>query len=299
VENLTSIAIYKDRVGTPENLTIEIRPSKEDGTISQETLIKTTLPPEKTAIDGGRLDEISIPYTNLVPGETYWIVLYQENYGGDQENLYRINQIPNLYSEGFSIHSDNKGSDWMEDPLFDLFFRTYAEILKPNYDLFFSTQFRTRLHEYDLSGVLKSEINLFSLTIDSEEFIKTDFKDLSSSSAQILDFTIVSPEVYQVSVESSEPFVIVIPTTYRADWIVEGADVIFHFPAYSFLNGFYFDSTGESRMLIQREKQNLTRTGNSISLLSFFSLIAVLLLIKFKVFSRLLSRKPQESIKHS
>jgi hypothetical protein len=275
---MSGVKLLKARKGSPGNLVVELHSAGDNGMIASEVLSKTVIPSIETGTEG-RFDSIDLEFGNLLPGRTYWIVIYQEDYAGDYENSYEISRTSmqqDVYIDGFFLRSENRGLSWIQD-------------LK-HHDLFFQT-FSTRIEETDnLEYAEYSTTSLYLLNVDNDSI--QEITQLPSMSAEPIEvsFTMQKPGKYVVAVEASEPFVIVIPEKYQSLWRVTQEKGVIHFPAYSFLNGYYINKTGKFEVTIEYALNNIFETSKLISISSMILVTALLLILAFKIPDRVRRR---------
>jgi len=267
VSTISGVGLYKCKIGNPNNLVVELRPADENGMISPTVLARAVIPPEYTTPKLGRFDYVNLTYNELEPGRKYWIVIYQEDYGGDTNNYYNIAGIPNVYPDGSMFRSDNRGSSWTEDPSRDLFFQTYFIQEEETYDLEKAAYSRIFLYSWD---VRKNDVN--------------EIKNLSSPSnnAKILNFTMPFPGRYIISVNASKPFILVIPESYNSFWRVTNIKDSLHFPAYSFLNGYYINKTGTFQIIVEYAMNMSFEVSKWISISSMIILPILAAILEIK-----------------
>jgi len=137
------------------------------------------------------------------------------------------------------------------------------------------------------SGLVElDEVLIYSLN-NGENYLSLHELFSSSSPEVSVSYEKVNPCTYQVYVNASETFTLIFSDTYNPLWkaFVNGEEFS-STPAYSFVNSFYINKTGQFTLTVYFTGQSYADTGLIISLVSFTSII-VLTLIPSKVCGKL------------
>lgn len=124
------VSLLMERVGTPQNLIVEIR--TVSGGFPTSTILASASIPAASVPESPNYGWVDVTFSapiDVTIGTQYAIVLHA---GGDLNNNYKARENPNNpYPGGARRASTNGGSTWTTTELFDLAFKTYRYY--PNY----------------------------------------------------------------------------------------------------------------------------------------------------------------------
>jgi hypothetical protein len=128
------------------------------------------------------------------------------------------------------------------------------------------------------------QILLYSLSENEDLGISELFAD--EAKAVVVDYEIVNPCTYKVHVNASQPFLLVLSESYNSLWkaIVENEEIT-PIPAYSLVNGFFINKTGNLTITIYFTGQTYVDIGLKITLTSFLVTV-VIIFTPSKVFKK-------------
>ena len=91
-----------------------------------------------------------------------------------------------------------------------------------------------------------------------------------SHNSKVVTYQDINPTKYVLRVNSDGPFFLMFSESYNRYWKAYiGEEEINSIPAYSFINGFYINKTGEFDIVVEFIGQAYFRYGIIISLVSF------------------------------
>jgi VCBS repeat-containing protein len=182
LEWLTRVELLIEKRGDPPNpVIVSIRESLTGSDLTSISLPPSDIPTEVSWI------EFNFDDINIVPGNTYYIVLRTSEGNSPNAYLWKFGYIT-PYEDGTLWYSTDGGSSWIEKLQYDFCFKTYGQSVPPNVapvaeDDYYSTPEDTPLHvdapgvlanDYDpdnapqpLSAVLVSDVSHGTLTLNS------------------------------------------------------------------------------------------------------------------------------------
>jgi glycosyltransferase involved in cell wall biosynthesis len=120
------------------------------------------------------------------------------------------------------------------------------------------------------------QIFLYSLSENESSDLSELFVD--EAEAKIIEYEMVNPCTYKLRVNASQPFLLMFSESYNPLWkaLVEGEEIS-PIQAYSIVNGFFVNKTGNLAITIYFTGQTYVDVGLKISLASFLFTVAITL----------------------
>ncbi|MBU0569599.1 hypothetical protein KKB40_02350, partial [Patescibacteria group bacterium] len=107
------------------------------------------------------------------------------------------------------------------------------------------------------------------ITTDQKLDYQLEYKNFASPK---ISYKTINPTLYEISVENAkDPFVLVLNNTFHPLWqlSVDSKKVDKHFRVNGFANGYLVEKTGNYKMSLEFEGQNIVKKSIIISLVSF------------------------------
>jgi len=117
---------------------------------------------------------------------------------------------------------------------------------------------------------------MYSWNVDDDVLQKIEEIPSAPPVARVLGFTTPCPGKYIVTVEATAPFALVMSENFDPAWTITNIKEFTHFPALSFLNGFYIEETGKLELEIEWGINRYFEAGVLITV-SSLTIIAILL----------------------
>jgi hypothetical protein len=95
------------------------------------------------------------------------------------------------------------------------------------------------------------------------------------------------PGKYVVKVNSQGPFSLIIAENYNDYWSISGVKSYMHYPAYSFLNGYYINETRVFEITIEYSLNKPFEIGKWFSISFLIGVLALLILIETHVIDKI------------
>jgi len=264
--NLSGIDVNIARVGNAENLVVELRQVDAYGFPTSEVLASAVVLPHEVSDFTPLVKRIPLEYDKLVVGKKYCLVFIQRS--GSLESGYDLFGThwfdePDAYKNGSMVQSIQGGlpNTWWDSRL-DIWFRTYYATKKVTYD-------------HVKGGHYQVKMDLWNITSEKQQEI-TELPSGVAAQVRVLDYAIQPPGKYAVEIDADKPFFLTIPENYDSLWHVVGIEGAEHFPAYSFLNGFYINKTGKLELTIEYAANSYFEAGVWVSALFLISVITFL-----------------------
>jgi len=139
-------------------------------------------------------------------------------------------------------------------------------------------------HRIGVAGCGLVELDGFVLysLIDGEEYLALDDLFKPKSDGIYINYEKVNPTAYKLHVKTEKPFFLLFSEAYNSLWKakIDGAQEIESTIAYSLINCFYINKTGEFEVEVYFEGQNYADVGLKISFLSLIFVAAFVLMPK-------------------
>ena len=271
---ISAVELWLARYNATANLLVDLVPVVNSVPDLNHILAEAKIPPQNVGYVASGPVMVNLTYENLTVGKPYAIVLRQENNSGTKwgegDKLYfaYFTLGVDAYPPGYLLISNNQGKSWCKcHGNQDLLFRIYV---KGNPE-------RT----YNLLESQFYKINIYVWNSSKNEFYRLNNSLYVKGQTTHIKLNQYNPGIYQVTVNSSEPFVLSVSEEYDPLWQlnIEGAE---HLPVLSTMNGYYVNKTGEF-VIIAKYGMNIPfEVGRWLSLLFIIGMIILLVLIRLK-----------------
>jgi len=258
--NLSSIDAYMARIGDASNLIVELHSVDENGFPTSNILANLTIPSQEIDV-AASFHKIPLKYDGLLVGKKYCILFKQQ--GGKADSGYDIyrSRWTSVYNGGSMISSWNGGLTWWNSAA-DIIFDTYYQVDK----------ITNSLEEANSSKIKMYSWNVYN---DTRQEIK-GLPPYNPESVKVLSYTMPYPGKYIATVEADRPFILTLTETYNPLWLISNVKGT-HFPAYSFLNGYYIEKTGKFEVIVEYAAEKYFEVGAWTSLISLAGVTLLLI----------------------
>jgi glycosyltransferase involved in cell wall biosynthesis len=201
----------------------------------------------------------SVPFEVIIPKQGEYMLAARVDVGPDYGKLcFKVNE--QIYS--ISCNSSVKEFEWREIGPFSL------------------SAGNTTISIGNLGLAEIDEILLYSLK-EGEDYLSLDALFNSSNPNVSITYENINPCKYQVHVSANESFTLIFSEAYDPLWTAsDGKNVIASTPAYSLVNSFHINRTGEFDLIIYFEGQTRADVGMMISASTFILIVLAVLIPK-------------------
>lgn len=263
--NISKIVLYLSRKSEgAKDLIVELHTTDESGLPTAEVLASVVIPSNEIPRQTAGPVEISLSYSGLSVGRTYAIILREMGGRPGDYNLARTLRYQEDYKRGNLVLSRDGGLSWIKSDQ-DLLFETYYSREEQTFNPREGERAVVRLYLWNLTD---NSVNTFA----SDE----QHPFLIPVKISVLNFTRDFPEKYIITVKADGPFILVVSETYDPLWCVTNIESL-HIPAYSTLNAYYINKTGEFQVIIEYLQAPYFTVGMFSSVFSLQVLIIAVL----------------------
>lgn len=179
-----------------------------------------------------------------------------------------------------SLHNTSSEYRWFDAGTFNL--STYDNTLELD-----------ALGKVEVSQILLYSLQSNETSLPLEQLFGNNRSDV------LIEYIQENPCRYRLKVNADKPFFLVFSESYNPLWkILAGDESISSFPAYSLVNGYFINKTGDFELILYFAGQSYVDLGLRIASVSFVAIVTMLL-IPSRIYNSILRKlkKPKENLR--